>query len=224
LILVAGPSAAGKTTLIRQLRRGRLPELAARLDMDDFHLWHYTTGENGPPPPDARRIFLDYNASQCYREGTPYQEDPRLHVVKQAQQVWFVTVWTPPDRLGRQYLADHLRRAHPTGYKLGKRLGYALPRRMRRRVTAGLLDSTIRSRHRARLLGSYREPFTRQFDNLYADPRKVVTLYRNWLAFCRLHQARTAESLVVEFYDQLEIQTPREWESAAQTSFSQESP
>lgn len=191
--------------------------------MDDFQLWHYTTGEEDPPPPDARRVFLDYNASYYYRKGRPYEEDERLRLVSQARQVWFVTVWTPPARLGRQYLADHLRRAHPTGYKMIKRLGYALPRGMRRRITAGLLDAVLRSRHRARLLGSYREPFTRQFDNLYADPRKVLALYRNWFAFCRLHPERTAESMVVQFYRRLEIQTPREWESSARASFPQES-
>jgi len=222
LIVVAGPSAAGKTTLVRQLRRGLLPELADRLDMGDFQLWHYTTGDKGPPPADARRIFLDYNASRSYREERPYAEDECLEVVKRAQRVWFVTVWTPPARLGRQYLADHLRRAHPAGYKIMKRLGYALPREMRRRVTAGLLDSTLRSRHRTKLLGSYQEPFARQFADLYADPRKVVRLYRNWFAFCSVHQERTADSMVVEFYRRLEIQTPLEWEHTTRALFSQD--
>ena len=220
---MAGPSAAGKTTLVRQLRRGLLPELASRLDMGDFHLWHYTTGEKDPPPPDARRIFLDYNASLCYRQGRPYEQDERLEVVKQARRVWFVTVWTPPARLGRQYLADHLRRAHPAGHKMMKRLGYALPRGMRQRITAGLLDAALRSHHKARLLGSYREPFARQFANLYADPLQVIRLYRNWLAFCNLHQGRTEDSLVVQFYRRLEIQTPGEWERATRASAAQES-
>ncbi len=222
LIVVAGPSAAGKTTLVRQLRRGLLPELAVRLDLGDFRRWHYTTGEKGPPPAGERRVFLDYNASRYYRQGRPYKEDRCLEMVQQAQRVWFVTVWTPPARLGRQYLADHLRRAHPAGYKLMKRLGYALPRGMRRHLTARLLDSTLRSPYRARLLGAYQEPFARQFADLYADPHQVVRLYRKWFTFCRLHQERTVQSLVVQLYRRLEIQTPQEWEHATRVLFPQE--
>jgi hypothetical protein len=135
--------------------------------------------------------------------------------VSRAPRVWFVTVWTPPDRLGRQYLADHLRRAHPAGFKRVKRLGYILPPPLRRRAAAAALDHLLRSRHRDVLLGAYREPFTRQFANLYADPRRVIRLYRNWLAFCALHRTRSEASVVVELYDRLSILSPQEWEAAA---------
>ena len=141
--------------------------------------------------------------------------------------VLLVLVKTDPNTQPRHRGMSLLVVEKASGYRAFKlaKLGYrgidTGDRGMRQRITAGLLDAALRSRHRARLLGSYREPFARQFANLYADPLKVIRLYRNWLAFCSLHQERTAESLVVQFYPRLEIQTPGQWKRATFTAFPQ---
>jgi len=118
LVVVAGPTAAGKSTVIARLERGDLPELAARLDLGDPAGWRVVAGNEKAVAAfqDTRvdRLILHYDFLRSrYKHGTTYERDPGLDVVEAAAEVQLVTVWTEPGRLRRQLERAELREVEP---------------------------------------------------------------------------------------------------------------
>ena len=133
-----------------------------------------------------------------------------------------VEVWTPPERLLRQFLADDLRREHPRGYKAVKRLGYLVPGAMKRFFTARIMSSLIESSLKQRLLGSYQGHFAELVSGFYKRPEKVADLYRRWFRFCDGHTTKTDRMLIVEYYDKLSFLSRKEWETKVRASLTPE--
>jgi hypothetical protein len=212
LIVFAGPAAVGKTTIVRKLREGRLPELAGRLDLGQAGNWHYTTGDKRPPPPSCRHVLLDYNALPAYRHGLAYEEEEALRLVGQAPRISFVTIWAPPERMARQFLADDLKRERRRAYQLALLLGRALPGPWRRRLGSYLLQRILDSSLQKALLGSRYKRFRERLLDFYTQPSSVEALYRQWFRFCERHRERTERSLIVQYDTRLQFLSREEWQ------------
>lgn len=102
LIIVAGPSCAGKTTLINRLRKGELPLLQKNLKMLDLHGWYYkdawqlkTFFAEGPID-----LILHYDILRLMDKNIQsYDIDPVFHVLQTAREVMVLTLWECPETL-----------------------------------------------------------------------------------------------------------------------------
>jgi tRNA (mo5U34)-methyltransferase len=106
LLLVAGPTAAGKTTMIERLKKGALPEVAERLELGDARAWPTIPAgklrEIAEPAID--RLIFHYDFLRPYlRRGASLVRDEALDPLEVAERVQAVTIFTPPERLLRQY-------------------------------------------------------------------------------------------------------------------------
>ena len=119
LVLIAGPSAAGKSSLMQQLVAPGRPEAAERSGRAKAaallaeHL-NITPGRHWVPvayakhlheisTPNLDRLLLQYDFSRPARRHWAHDRpDPVLDVVESASRASAVTVWTPPHRLRQQ--------------------------------------------------------------------------------------------------------------------------
>ena len=116
LVLVAGPSAAGKSSLIKNLlvpaRRGRQQPgvyaeaadvTAARLDIGLGRHWAPMVAAkhlHDVTTPYLERLLVQYDFSLPARLHWPKgRPDPALDVLECASRASVITVWTPADRL-----------------------------------------------------------------------------------------------------------------------------
>ncbi len=119
LVLVAGPSAAGKSSFMNKLvlgaraeSDGRTPYAAGVRGVAD-HLG-ITPGRHWAPvayakhlhevaTPELDRLLLQYDFSRPAREHwSRNRSDPVLDVLETASRTSAITLWTPPDRLREQ--------------------------------------------------------------------------------------------------------------------------
>src|ERR1051325_4097896 len=105
LLVVAGPPAAGKSYLIRELLAHRMPDLETRLDLGAVEQWtrwnaHATHSSTQETP---TRLILEYDFLWHELDRRQPANALGLALLAEAAQVSFVTVWTPPARLERQF-------------------------------------------------------------------------------------------------------------------------
>ena len=108
LLVVAGPSSAGKSTLIRRLRRGELPQIEELIGFSLSGV-RVASGRNLPRLREAQldRLIFHYDFLRPrWRSACIYERDEALDILDCANEVTFVTIWTPPDVLLRQFEQD----------------------------------------------------------------------------------------------------------------------
>jgi hypothetical protein len=182
LLLVAGPSCSGKSTLIQQLCSGELPQIAAQLRLGDPAAWHCVLPQDVAAIDGTRlpQVILHYDFLRSWTgAGTPaYQEDGVLRVAGSAAEVRLVTLWVPPDELRRRMVE---RRSAFTGALLrgrpwdsetlrtsGRNVGPPPDRRRSLRKTLAIVRELRRLHAKVR---SYRRP------------GELEALYEGWIAF-----------------------------------------
>jgi 2-polyprenyl-3-methyl-5-hydroxy-6-metoxy-1,4-benzoquinol methylase len=124
LLVVAGPTAAGKSTLIERLAAGDLPEVAAAVGFDAPRSWRLIGDrESLRKFSDAHvdRLVLHYDFARPLYKATPYERDTALELLACADVVTIVTVWTDPARLRRQMEASELRQVRPGAFEGSRR-------------------------------------------------------------------------------------------------------
>ena len=102
LVVVAGPTSSGKSTLIGQLRRNEMPDLARRLGIDDGSTWATPLANRLHEPGEARfeKALYHYDILRPYLRGARlHARDEGLDVLDLADELAFVTIWCPPDVL-----------------------------------------------------------------------------------------------------------------------------
>ena len=106
LVVVTGPTSAGKKTLCRRLVGDEIPELAARIGIERGAEWGPYVHANRlwqPSEPVRDKMILHYDFLRPYlRSAKVHRRDEAMDVLDTAEQVTFVTIWTPPERLRRQ--------------------------------------------------------------------------------------------------------------------------
>jgi hypothetical protein len=106
LVVVSGPTAAGKRTFVKRLRAGELPEVAAHIGIDPTAGWSDTLlAERMHEPSEPSRgnlIFhYDFLRPDLHRPKVSVR-DAAMDILKTAKKVTFLTIWTPPEMLSRQ--------------------------------------------------------------------------------------------------------------------------
>jgi energy-coupling factor transporter ATP-binding protein EcfA2 len=110
LLMIAGPTAAGKSTLVEKLRRGELPEIINKLQLGEKKLseWDFSAPallENlGAQKIDHLIYHYDILLPHKHQLGDHFK-DHYLNILNTANQKSILTIWVPPDRL-RQQFAD----------------------------------------------------------------------------------------------------------------------
>jgi 2-polyprenyl-3-methyl-5-hydroxy-6-metoxy-1,4-benzoquinol methylase len=116
LVIVAGPTSAGKATLIEAMATGRAPELAVSMGIKSLEGWRIAAANAiaDIAQPDLEGLIVSYDFLLPYVRGArSYHGDQVFHLLETAREVSFVTLWTPPARLARQLSADGARSSLP---------------------------------------------------------------------------------------------------------------
>lgn len=112
LVIVTGPTASGKKTLCRQLTTNALPEVAARVGIEDGQQWSPYVHANRlwqPSEPERERMLLHYDFLRPHlRSAKVHERDEAMDVLQTAENVTFLTIWTPPDRLRAQIASGEI--------------------------------------------------------------------------------------------------------------------
>lgn len=215
LLIIAGPSACGKTTLIREILAGRLPELHTRVGVEDLPEWpsvsmHQTTGLSGL---GLKHLILHYDFLWPSYHGSD-GETPRVQsasrILQDAREASFITLWTPPARLERQFIKGKLCAPIPPNW--GGVLRAALFRFLPRFVIRGLSKFPLLEQMDRWLPGS---ALIRGLliVRIYSQPDQVVALYRRWFEFCDRQISKTRDHVVVEFDRELKFYSRDDWEN-----------
>jgi SAM-dependent methyltransferase len=116
LVIVAGPTSAGKSTLIEAMKSERGPELVLSLGIENVQGWRIVDANAVAEIVEAELdgLILSFDFLLDYMQGTrSYADDKTFHLLETAQKISFVTLWTPPERLARQLSADEARKSWP---------------------------------------------------------------------------------------------------------------
>ncbi len=106
LLLVTGPTSAGKSTLIRRLLAGELGEVAKQAGLDDPASWIETDAEHlrdlGTPKID--RLLYHYDFLRPFLRGpNEHRRDRTLDVLARTRELTTLTIWKPAEQLLRQH-------------------------------------------------------------------------------------------------------------------------
>ncbi|MGF7158520.1 SAM-dependent methyltransferase [Rhodoligotrophos appendicifer] len=106
LVVIAGPTSAGKSTLLENISNGTRKEIAQQLGIDDPKSW-VTAGIRSLPPLDgtgSRNLILHYDITRRQFGNPIARSQYDLHdLISIADKVTFLTLKLPQDRLLRQH-------------------------------------------------------------------------------------------------------------------------
>ena len=132
LIVIAGPTSAGKSTLIEDLERGQASQVAERLDMGDSSTWQYMDPQDFRKVEDLEMdrvvLHLDF-LSRLKWDIEDYRRMPYMELFGGAERINVLTLGVEPDQLLRQFqkgeIDDYARRhgrnpTHPKTLRLQK--------------------------------------------------------------------------------------------------------
>lgn len=189
ILLVAGPSAAGKSTLIDNLIQGRLSDEYCALLPPDLESWPCIEANDVLKRSDSTDviealrsdrdgIILHYDTFFIQRMGLEdYRQDPVLDLLLASQKLTIICIEPDPDELRSQFEVRH--REHmgkkSVGSRLWARLGRMPLKRLKYRVLGrGMPETGL----------------------MYRDPGKIETCYRNWQNFLDELKAEIPETQI----------------------------
>lgn len=229
LIVVAGPVASGKTTLIHKLISHEYPKLTEKLGVKSFDGWDIRELDDLY---DYQKVTLDglffhYNCLRVYRRGPrSYSRDEALHILKTAEKISFVTVYTEPEQLRRQ-LAGR-RKLERQSLRSRVELGYLSATRHLIKLTfqkiLGLPGIRV-----TESLPFFKRSFRKVFQEaskgdfkilkVYQNIEHVLNLYREWFDYIDQLDLNVRHNLVVTINKQLSIYSRTEWEQKIRLSY-----
>ncbi len=125
LVIVNGPTASGKKTCCRKLVANQLPEVAARIGIEDGADWGPYVHANRlwkPSEPQVDKMMLHYDFLRPYlRSAKTNERDEAMDVLQAAEHVTFLTIWTPPERLRKQIAEGEILPKTKFGYFYGRK-------------------------------------------------------------------------------------------------------
>ena len=124
LVIVTGPTSSGKKTLLRKLVGNQIPEVARRAGIEDGAQWGPYQHANKlwqPSEPVRERLLLHYDFLRPHlRSAKVHKRDEALDILRTAQRITFLTIWTPPERLVRQISEGEIARRTKLGIYFGR--------------------------------------------------------------------------------------------------------
>jgi hypothetical protein len=211
LLIIAGATASGKSALIREIRAGRLPELHTRLGVENPQQWPCASAHfiERWAEAEPNELILEYDFLWHDLDGEKRATDSALSVLERAREIFFVTLWTPPARLEKQFINGRLRAPIPP--TRGGMLRAAIFRLLPRLIIRALSRLAFLEQINRRLPGT---ALLRGLlvVKIYSRPEQVSALYRRWFQFCGREISRTRGHLIVEYDTELKIYSRDEWE------------
>jgi hypothetical protein len=217
LLVIAGPTAAGKSTLLDRLAADPF-SFEQRLGIENLRDWPRIGANRLIAPADlpTDRLILHYDFLWAPgHSATPVPIAARAgSLSRDAREVWLVTLWTPAQRLMRQLIEGKLRAATPPG--LGQELRAALFRLLpdamiRRFAAAAPLDHLNRQLPARQLLHHL------LLLPIYSRPERVAALYRQWFEICDADSTAVTHHAIVECDKSVAFYSRDEWEALSQT-------
>ncbi|MGF1631664.1 MAG: class I SAM-dependent methyltransferase [Kiloniellaceae bacterium] len=106
LLVVSGPTSAGKKSVMRALIANELPELAQRLGTPDGSVWGKPLNAQKiyqPMEPVQERMILHQDFMRPFmRSAMVHERDEANEILDTAERITFVTIWTAPEQLIKQ--------------------------------------------------------------------------------------------------------------------------
>jgi len=105
LIVIAGPTSSGKSTLIDRLRGGEEPDLARYLGLDDpVSIPAYNAFDLiEPRPPQLEQLIFHYDLMRPFqRSAHVHGRDEALDILGSGRRVRVLTIYIPPQQLRAQ--------------------------------------------------------------------------------------------------------------------------
>jgi hypothetical protein len=179
LILVTGPSCAGKTTFIEDLSAGRLPRIAEQLKLGDPSSWQCVLARDLPRLEGSQlaHVILHYDFLQRWSAGRApvHTEDTALRALAAAVgEMTSVTLWAAPEVLHRRIserrstFLRSLLSGRPWNSERMRGIRHVAAQKSLRRVLVAIGREINRLGAKRRL---YRRP-------------ELFALYDDWLGFC----------------------------------------
>jgi 2-polyprenyl-3-methyl-5-hydroxy-6-metoxy-1,4-benzoquinol methylase len=162
LVVLAGPTSSGKTTLQSRLMGGNAPEVASRVGLEDPSLWQQVSAKLLPDLTASRvdRLLFHYDFLRPYLTSAQvHDRDEAMDILDTAEHVTFLTIWTPPERLRRQL--------HDSEIAPRTKLGFFRGKSRWRKIERDYEDP-------ARICGHYRQWF--EFARKKSDDHLVVEM------------------------------------------------
>ncbi len=162
LLMIAGPSGVGKTTLIERLQEGNLPSLCEKLELGDTALWKYVTIKELLTITDSMvdQMLLEYNLNRVWKSYAAYGyiDERHLQILDTSKEIILITLWASPETLRHRIIT---------------------------RTVKGLFWTFgLNSIHlKLHILRSFHK--TRKRYRLYKNPHYVYSLYSEWFTFCK---------------------------------------
>jgi hypothetical protein len=202
LLVVAGPTGCGKSTLIQRIRSSRLPEIGMHLGIQGLETWPASSASSVArlTKSNLKGLILhwDFLWSDGWQSETVGDSYRALwDVLQRTRDTFLITIWTACVRLERQIIDGKLRRpAARNVFELCKSACFrCLPDSLIPRVARLPLwwppQSAI-GHHLATL-------------KLASHPAYVVAVYQRWFRFCEEHIPRVRSHAVVELDQELNI-------------------
>lgn len=178
LVLIAGPSSAGKTTLIQQLRRGDQDALRAELGIEDWSSYGVLMAnqldqlDRKVKAHGSDHLILHYDILRPWqRSAVTYEHDEALDLLDSADRISILTLVVDPEDLRRRFVS-HYENPRSSGRRSRVRLALRDPRR----ALSLLLDrrrakSVMESRRRERIAA-------------YSEPEWLRQRYEAWFRYC----------------------------------------
>ena len=105
LLIVTGPTSAGKSTLIEMLKNNEAPEVAERVGIGDSSVWASSTSRQLKKltEPFIEKLIFHYDFLRPHlRSAKVHKRDEALDILGTAEHITFLTIWCPPEILRRQ--------------------------------------------------------------------------------------------------------------------------
>jgi hypothetical protein len=106
LVIVSGPFCSGKSTLLKNLRENKIPLISDKLGMDIPSTWKYVElvapthieyelnlQKISKSPIDRLIVGYDFLHTMLMKRIPSYEEDERLDVLYNSDEITFVTLW-----------------------------------------------------------------------------------------------------------------------------------
>jgi energy-coupling factor transporter ATP-binding protein EcfA2 len=159
LILIAGPTSCGKSTLLRKLEANLLPRVASQLAFDQEMTWQHIklTHWNLSKTPLSERVWGEYTLTRPWlkRNASGYGQDPSLKILEIAQHTRIITIWCEPAVLAQRF-----------------------DQRQRGRILNSLRSGNFKS-----AVSTWE--VWRRVRKLYKQPADLIEHYETWFKYCQ---------------------------------------
>ncbi|MBN2406647.1 MAG: methyltransferase domain-containing protein [Elusimicrobia bacterium] len=182
LVVVSGPTSSGKTTLIKSMMSNSCPAVSEKLGVGDFSGWlHLGSSQlNSVSSVFSQGIILHYDFLRPYgRSAKTHDRDEALDILKNAEKISFLTIYSDPSKLRKQLMNGEILRKKKGLKKKAKKIvkvlldlpGFRLVRKIKAvEYVYSKASKDIPGRLTAIL-------------DAYEDPGKVYGWYRAWFDY-----------------------------------------